>query len=146
MFRREVVFEDMVFGCAEAAYQWGKPRDAPVRDWLMVAPRPALMKAAADALPFWAISSGWYGKHLDRMREVQRAKFGRHADLRRLLLASGDARLVYELRMARRKDYYSEALEFGEFEGQGLNRLGVILMEVRGELGGRGVVEREEQC
>ncbi|PNB06401.1 DUF1768 domain-containing protein, partial [Pseudomonas sp. FW305-67] len=65
----------------------------------------------------------------DRMRRVLRAKFTQHADLRDLLLSTGDARLVE----AATVDNDVNRL-WGEVNGSGRNMLGVLLMEIRAEL------------
>jgi ribA/ribD-fused uncharacterized protein len=60
------------------------------------------------------------------MREALRAKFTQHADLRALLLGTGDATLVEHTE----KDHY-----WGDGgNGTGKNRLGQLLMELREQL------------
>lgn len=60
------------------------------------------------------------------MREAVRAKFEQHADLREVLLATGDARLV---------EHTENDAYWGDGgDGSGRNRLGEILMEVRAAL------------
>jgi ribA/ribD-fused uncharacterized protein len=60
------------------------------------------------------------------MRETVRAKFTQHADLRDLLLATGDAVIVEH---TERDAYWGDG-----GDGSGRNRLGEILMAVREEL------------
>jgi ribA/ribD-fused uncharacterized protein len=68
------------------------------------------------------------------MRQVVRAKFGQHAELREILLRTGDAQIVEHTE----KDAY-----WGDGgDGSGKNMLGRILMEVRDEL--RKLSERVE--
>lgn len=62
----------------------------------------------------------------DVMREAVMAKFSQHAGLRDLLLNTGDAQLVEH---TKNDTYWAD----GE-DGSGLNRLGIILMEVREKL------------
>jgi N-glycosidase YbiA len=63
------------------------------------------------------------------MLEVLRAKFTQHPDLGERLRATGDALLVEQ----RARDAY-----WGDGgDGHGLNRLGALLMQVRGELAAR---------
>ena len=64
----------------------------------------------------------------DIMREVLRAKFSQHPELRSLLLSTGDAQLVEHTRNDR---YWADA-----GDGTGKNRLGQLLMELRAELRG----------
>jgi ribA/ribD-fused uncharacterized protein len=65
------------------------------------------------------------------MREAVLAKFQQHAELRQLLLSSGEAKLVEH---TENDDYWGDG-----GDGSGRNMLGRILMEVRSELAtGRG--------
>jgi hypothetical protein len=63
------------------------------------------------------------------MRRVLRAKFTQHADLRELLLSTGDARLVEVATI----DNEVNRL-WGEVNGIGKNMLGVMLMELREQI------------
>ena len=63
------------------------------------------------------------------MRQVLRAKFTQHSDLRDLLLSTGTARLIE----TGKADNAVNRL-WGEVNGVGKNMLGQLLMEVRGEL------------
>ena len=60
------------------------------------------------------------------MREAVRAKFAQHADLRAILLATGDRTLIEH---TRNDSYWGDG-----GDGSGRNMLGRILMEVRAEL------------
>ena len=60
------------------------------------------------------------------MREVLNAKFTQHADLRSLLLSTGEAALVEHTRNDR---YWGDG-----GDGTGKNRLGELLMELRAQL------------
>ncbi len=68
----------------------------------------------------------WDSVKDDLMRRAVRAKFEQHADIRAILLATGEE----ELMEAAPNDYYWGC----GAEGTGKNRLGRILMEVRSEL------------
>jgi len=129
LYRRDVVFEGEVFATSEHAYQAGKARKPAVRKWLMDAPSPALLAMAAHGLYYWDVAPGWSTTKFDRMRAVLRAKFTQHPDLRDLLLATGDARLVESATV----DNEVNRL-WGEVNGVGRNMLGVLLMELRAEL------------
>ena len=60
------------------------------------------------------------------MLDALRAKFSQHADLRELLLATGDAKLV---------EHTGNDAYWGDGgDGSGKNRLGYLLMQVREEL------------
>ena len=94
LYRREVEFEGRFYPTSEHAYQAGKASKPAVRDWILSAPSPALAAMAAHGLYTWDIVPNWAQIKFDRMRAVLRAKFDQHADLRELLLSTGQARLV----------------------------------------------------
>ena len=129
LYRRDIVFEGEVFSTSEHAYQAGKARKPAVRKWLMEAPSPALLAMAAHGLYYWDVAPGWSSTKFDRMRAVLHAKFTQHADLRELLLSTGNARLVESATT----DNEVNRL-WGEVNGIGRNMLGVLLMELRAEL------------
>lgn len=126
LLRREVEFEGVVYPTSEHAYQAGKPRKDAVREWLLAAPSPALLAMAAHGLYYWDIAPGWSTTKLDRMRGVLRAKFTQHADLKELLLSTGNARLVESATVDNEVNRF-----WGEVNGVGRNTLGVMLMELR---------------
>lgn len=129
LYRREIVFEGEVFATSEHAYQAGKARKPEVRKWLMQAPSPALLAMAAHGLYQWDINSDWSKIKFDRMKQVLRAKYTQHEDLKALLLSTGTARLVEVATV----DNPVNRL-WGEVNGVGKNKLGELLMEVRAEL------------
>lgn len=129
LYRCAVEFEGETFATSEHAYQAGKARKSEVRKWLLAAPSPALLAMAAHGLYYWDVAPGWSTSKFDRMRGVLRAKFTQHADLRELLLSTGDARLVESATV----DNEVNRL-WGEVNGAGKNMLGVLLMEIREEL------------
>lgn len=131
LFRRPFEFEGEIFPTAEHAYQAGKARKAEVRAWLMSAPSPALLAMAAHGLYYWDISPGWSTKKFDRMKRILQAKFSQHDDLKKLLLNTGDLRLVESATV----DSPVNRL-WGEVNGVGQNKLGQLLMEVRTEMRG----------
>lgn len=129
LYRRPIEFEGEVFATSEHAYQAGKARKPEVRKWLLAAPSPALLAMAAHGLYYWDIAPGWSKTKFDRMREVLRAKFTQHADLKDLLLSTGEARLVESATV----DNEVNRL-WGEVNGSGRNKLGILLMEIREDL------------
>ncbi|TEA79373.1 DUF1768 domain-containing protein [Allopusillimonas ginsengisoli] len=129
LFRRTIIFEGGEFPTAEHAYQAGKARKEAVRDWILSAPTPSLVAMAAHGLYTWDIVPNWSKMKFDRMREVLRAKYTQHEDLRALLLSTGEARLVESCRTDNLVNR-----TWGEVNGKGLNMLGVLLMEIRTEL------------
>ncbi|UTN92424.1 glycosylase [Streptomyces phage Stigma] len=66
----------------------------------------------------------WESVRVDCMREVVFQKFLQHPDLRTQLLKTGDAMLV-------EGNTWGDKF-WGRVDGKGFNKLGVILMEVRG--------------
>lgn len=60
------------------------------------------------------------------MREAVRAKFTQHEKLRELLLSTGDAEIIEH---TTNDNYWADG-----GDGTGKNMLGIILMEIRGEL------------
>lgn len=129
LFRRPVLFEGEEFPTAEHAYQAGKARKKDVRAWILSAPSPSLVAMAAHGLYTWDIVPNWSKVKFDRMREVLRAKFAQHEDLRHLLLSTGSARLVESCKTDNLVNR-----TWGEVNGKGKNMLGRLLMEVRDEL------------
>lgn len=129
LFRRPIEFEGEAFATSEHAYQAGKARKPEVRTWLMNAPSPALLAMAAHGLYYWDVAPGWSRTKFDRMRQVLRAKFTQHDDLRTLLLSTGDARLIETATV----DNEVNRL-WGEVNGEGRNMLGVLLMDLRDQL------------
>lgn len=135
LYRRPIEFEGQTFATSEHAYQAGKARKPAVREWLMAAPSPSLLAMAAHGLYYWDVAPGWSRTKFDRMRGVLRAKFSQHADLRELLLSTGDARLVEGATI----DNEVNRL-WGEVNGVGKNMLGVLLMELRAQIRGSEAV------
>ena len=129
LFPRPIKFEGREFPTAEHAYQAGKPRKEKVREWILSAPTPSLVAMAAHGLYTWEISPNWSQIKINRMREVLRAKFTQHEDLKQLLLSTGEARIVEAGRVANAVNR-----AWGEVNGKGRNMLGVLLMELRAEL------------
>jgi hypothetical protein len=123
LFKRQIVFEGREFSCSEEAYQYGKPKDKAVAEWLVKAPKPHLCAAAAHSLFVFDIKEDWNDVKVDRMRQVLRAKFSQHKDLADKLRATGDAILIEESNI--------DAFWGIGKKGNGKNMLGVLLMELR---------------
>lgn len=128
LYPRSIEFEGRIYATSEHAYQAGKATKPAVRDWILSAPTPSLAAMAAHGLYVWDVVPNWAEIKFDRMRAVLRAKFEQHADLKALLLSTGDARLV-------EAGTVNNAVNrlWGEVEGKGQNMLGVMLMELRSE-------------
>lgn len=125
LYPSRVVIDGVIFPTAEHAYQWAKPRDALVREWVRQAPFGRFAAVAGHHLPIYDVAPGWKNAKLDRMRAVVRAKFEQNPNLRELLLATGEARIVEGSRDA----FWGEG-----WDGGGQNWLGRVLMEVREKL------------
>ena len=72
------------------------------------------------------LRADWEAVKDDIMRTAVRAKFSQHADLRQILLDTGDAHLI--------EHTANDAYWADNGDGTGRNMLGIILMEVRDEL------------
>lgn len=129
LYKRPIYFENKEYPTAEHAYQAGKARKEAVRNWILSAPSPSLVAMAAHGLYTWDIVPNWSKIKFDRMRDVLKAKYTQHNDLKELLISTGDARLVESCRT----DNTVNRL-WGEVNGKGKNMLGVLLMELRDEL------------
>jgi ribA/ribD-fused uncharacterized protein len=129
LYKCAVKFEGQTFPTAEHAYQAGKAVKPAVRDWILSAPTPALAAMAAHGLYTWDVVPDWATIKFDRMRKVLRAKFSQHPDLAKLLVETGDKRLVEAGTVNNPVNRL-----WGEVAGSGKNMLGVMLMELRQEL------------
>lgn len=129
----EIQMGGRAFATSEHAYQFGKPSEPAVAEWLMAAPSPSLCAQAAHALFPWQVKPDWNKAKVQRMKVVLIAKFTQHPELRARLLATGGARLIEESKM---DNFWGMGKS-----GNGQNMLGVLLMELRDVL--RQVGERE---
>ena len=129
LYKRPIEFEGKTYPTAEHAYQAGKAAKPAVRDWILSAPTPALAAMAAHGLYIWDVVPDWASIKFARMRKVLRAKFSQHEDLAKLLIETGDRRLV-------EAGTVNNAVNrlWGEVAGSGQNMLGVMLMELRKDL------------
>lgn len=126
LYRCTIDFEHKQFRSSEDAYQYGKPKDLAVAEWLISAPLPRLCAMAAHALLSYDIKPNWNTIKMDRMRRVLLAKFSNHSELTEKLLATGEAKLIEESK--------TDAFWGIGKRGTGKNMLGFILMEIRSEL------------
>jgi ribA/ribD-fused uncharacterized protein len=135
LYKSPIEFEGKTYPTAEHAYQAGKAAKPAVRDWILSAPTPALAAMAAHGLYVWDVVPDWANIKFARMRKVLRAKFSQHADLAKLLIETGDRRLV-------EAGTVNNAVNrlWGEVAGSGQNMLGVMLMELRKDLVGGAAI------
>ena len=129
LYPSPIMFDGELYPTAEHAYQAGKAAKAAVRKWVLSAPSPALVAMAAHGLYSWDVVPNWATIKFERMRRVLLAKYQQHADLRILLLSTGDARLVES---ANTNNAVNRL--WGEVNGKGQNMLGKLLMDLRAEL------------
>jgi ribA/ribD-fused uncharacterized protein len=128
LFERPIELDGIRYMTAEHAYQAAKARDPKIRAWLMAAPAPELSAIVGDGLTAEQTIPRWSDSHVDVMSRILRAKYDQHADLRALLLSTGEAKLV---------EWAPEdgaiARFWGEFQGRGENMLGKMLMGLRAD-------------
>lgn len=113
---------------SEHYFQAMKFEDPELRARIRDAPGPG--EAARMGRRFPGLRADWEAAKDDVMRAALRAKFTQHDRLRRLLLGTGDAELVEH---TRNDVYWADG-----GDGSGLNRLGLLLMELREELRASG--------
>ena len=124
-YTAEVVYEGMTYPTSEHAYQAAKTLDPAERKKIAAMPTPSQAKSAGRALGPKQ-RADWETAKFNVMEAVVRDKFTRHEDLRQKLLATGDAELI-------EGNTWGDRI-WGVYQGQGENRLGKILMQVRAEL------------
>lgn len=121
----------MKFYSSEAAFQAAKFLDKP---------EVAVRFTHLNGEEAWALGKklsyqrrgDWFQIRENKMLEVLRAKFQQHPELTELLLATGSSYLVMH---TSNDTFWADG-----GDGLGKNRLGNLLMQVRGEQGGTGVV------
>lgn len=124
---------DMKFSCSEAAFNAAK---------FLHKPEFAVRFTHLAGKEAWKLAqehsneqrADWYQVREKVMGEVLRAKFKQHLELRDLLLATGNAYLVEH---SNHNIFWADG-----GDGKGKNRLGELLMQIRGEEGGIGVVPK----
>ena len=125
-FPAEIVYEGITYPTAEHAYQAAKTLDPAERKKIASLKTPAEAKTAGRALKY---RDDWDTAKFKVMEGVVRYKFTHHDDLRAKLLATGDASLE-------EGNSWNDQI-WGispPSSGQGDNRLGKILMQIRDEL------------
>lgn len=133
----------MQFKCAEAAFQAAKfmHNKAQMR-YFENLDGEAAFKLGRELSRKWTHenTTAWRNLNRDVMREVVRAKFEQNADLKQLLLATGNAFIVEHIPVKGRDAYWGD-----DSDGTGKNWLGRIVMETRRDLGGAEPVPRNPQ-
>jgi len=120
-FKCCVVYEGVLYGSSEAAYQAAKTLDPQERIKIASLRSPGEAKKAGQILN---CRPDWEEIKYNVMKDILRAKF-RNTELRAMLQATGDEELV---EINHWHDYI-----WGVCDGKGTNMLGKLLMEVRVE-------------
>lgn len=124
---------NMKFPCAEAAFQAAKFSHKPEIAERFTHLDGEEARELAQKLSYQQ-RKDWYQVRENLMLDVVRAKFNQNRDLFELLHATGDAYLVEH---TKRDAFWADA-----GDGDGKNRLGYLLMQVRGENSGIGPVSK----
>lgn len=121
----EVEFERVRYASVEHAYQAAKTFDRIEKQMIAEARTAGEAKRMSRKI---TIREDWEAVRVGIMTELVRAKFTNHAELREMLLATGEAELV-------EGNTWGDRF-WGVCRGEGENTLGRILMQVRKELAG----------
>lgn len=124
---------NMKFYCSEAAFQAAKFLEKPEIAVRFTHLEGKDARSLAQTLSDQQ-RGDWYQVRESIMFEVLTAKFQQHPELSELLLATGKAYLVEK---SDRDPFWADG-----GDGKGKNRLGELLMKVRGENGGTGIVPK----
>ena len=120
----EVEFEGHVYPTVEHAYQAAKFTDNTMRERVAAAPTPGEAKHIAHTAT--TQRANWDTAKFQVMEICVKYKFTHHDDLRAKLLDTGDAELI-------EGNTWGDQI-WGVYRDQGDNRLGKLLMKIRGEL------------
>lgn len=134
-FPATFTMEQLSFSCAEQAFQFFKAKTCKREDKMnkiMDMSNPKDIKTTGDDIPSRAV---WEQHKEAFMRAIVFNKFNQNGDIRRKLIDTGDIQL-YE---CTRNRWWGSGLRFDSPEWQtgpcpGLNKLGLILMDVRSAL------------
>lgn len=118
------------FPTSEHAYQFCKPAERVVAEWIAQAPDGEFAAVAGHGLRKKHVRTDWDATKVEVMEQVVLAKFRQNPHLASQLLATGDARLVEASPV---DDFWGEGAD-----GNGRNMLGVILVSVRAILRAEG--------
>jgi len=119
----EVEFEGMRYPSVEHAYQAAKTLDLGERKRISALPTAAEAKSEGRKLQ---LRPNWETLKFEVMEQCVRYKFTHNPQLKQMLLDTGDAVLE-------EGNSWQDRV-WGIYQGEGENRLGKILMKVRGEI------------
>jgi N-glycosidase YbiA len=114
-------YNGFIYNSAEHAFQAAKAANPAVHDAIALARTPGAAKALGRTC---RIRPGWDRLRLQVMEDILRRKFST-IDMRRALMATGDAELV-------EGNWWGDTF-WGVCNGRGHNHLGKILMKLRKE-------------
>ncbi|HXK40385.1 MAG TPA: NADAR family protein [Candidatus Paceibacterota bacterium] len=124
-----VLYEDVLYPTVEHAYHCLRYTDPVIIEEI---------KTASTPLRAWEISQrhkgtqrpGFSAKKVAIMKELSRAKYEQHEDVREALMGSGDLRIVKHITDGPPADGFWDDGK----DGTGRNHIGEIWMELRSEL------------
>jgi len=126
-FPSAIVVDGIRFPTVEHAFAAAKTHDLDAKKRIAVAATPGAAKYAGRRV---ALRSDWEVVKTDVMLEMLRVKFASHPNLAAMLLDTGEAQLFESNR------WNDRVWGVDVRTGEGENRLGKLLMQVRAELGG----------
>lgn len=137
-YKIPITYNGLHFQCSEAAFQAAKfPHEPALQHQFTTLDGNSAFKLAKQYSN--QKRTDWLQVNQSIMLEVVRAKFTQHPNLLRLLLATGNAYLVEHTPLGR------DAFWGDNGDGSGQNELGKVLMKIRAEFGGTGVVSPPSQ-
>jgi ribA/ribD-fused uncharacterized protein len=129
-----ILFEGKIWGTSEALFQSLRYDDEEIKEIIRKekSPMAAKMKAKKRIYVSKRIVVPMSGRDVENMKMCIRLKFEQHADLRKLLIDTGES-LIFEDINERKKenDKFWGARKISENKAEGKNMLGEILMEIR---------------
>ena len=118
-----ITFADWTFPSSEHAYQAAKSENP--REWQYIAGLRTAGQAKRAGRDV-TLRNDWNTVRLEVMEHIQRAKYYQHQNLRDLLIATGDLKII-------EKNTWGDTF-WGVCNYQGENHLGKIIMKIREEL------------
>jgi ribA/ribD-fused uncharacterized protein len=124
------------YQCSEAAYQAQKFQGQPhIQRQFSNLDGVASWKTAKQ----FKTPQNWQQHSVEAMRNILNAKFSQNPSLKNKLLQTGSAYLVEHIPVKGRDAFWGD-----DNDGSGKNQLGILLMELRGQLGGVGIIKAPE--
>jgi ribA/ribD-fused uncharacterized protein len=118
-----IPYEGLMYPSTEHAFQAAKTLDPKEREFILEASTPGRAKRAGRLI---TLRPDWEEVKLGIMYEVNMTKYDSYPELKEMLLATGDEKLV-------EGNTWGDTF-WGQVDGVGKNYLGNILMQIRKEL------------